>query len=101
MNNQKRLRDIKGTKLFQDFERYAQEVKASLFRNDEEKTLDEESIRICLLERFARLELSRKDWEEVKAYSVERTADRNKFLNAIRWHSRRRRLSCRRSHKET
>ncbi|HXV27704.1 MAG TPA: hypothetical protein VD913_01930, partial [bacterium] len=66
MNNQKRMRDIEGTRLFGDFEKYAQSVKQSLFRNGEEKKLDRISHGLELIERMSRLELSREDWTELK-----------------------------------
>jgi len=66
LKNQKRLRDIEGTQFFRDFETYAKSVKESLFRNNEERKLDAESRRVELLEKLAKLELSREDWEEIK-----------------------------------
>jgi preprotein translocase subunit SecA len=62
---QKRLRDIEGTKFFREFERYAQSVKESLFRNDEERRLDRQTRCLALLERFAALELSREEWTQI------------------------------------
>lgn len=66
VGNQKRMRDIEGTKLFDDFEDYAQSVKVSLFRSEEEKKLDRRNRLLEVAERFKKLELSRKDWNEVK-----------------------------------
>lgn len=67
INDQKQMRDIEGTKLFKDFEIYAQSVKNSLFKNSAQKKLDQESRRIELLGRLAKLELSREDWNEIKS----------------------------------
>lgn len=66
VSNQKRIKDIEGTKFFDDFQKYAQSVKVSLFKNDEEKQIDAQSRRLELMERLAKLELSREDWNEVK-----------------------------------
>jgi len=61
------MKDIKGTQLFRDFEAYAQTVKERLFRNNEEKALDRKSGRLAIIERLAKLELTRNDWMELKA----------------------------------
>lgn len=66
VGNQKRMKDIEGTKFFDDFQKYAQSVKEALFQNDEERKLDARSRQLELLERLAKLELSREDWNEVK-----------------------------------
>ncbi len=64
--NQRRMRDIEGTKLFRDIEKYAREVKAGLFENDAQRDLDRKSREIYLLEKMAKLELTREEWEEIK-----------------------------------
>ncbi len=66
VKNQKRLRDLEGTRLFDEFERYAEEVKRSLFDGRGEEELDRETKRIRILKRLARLELRREEWSEVK-----------------------------------
>ena len=81
MNTQKRIQEIKGTKLFDDFEDYAREVKASLFRNNEEKTIDRKSQRLHLLERFASLELSHEDWAGLISSNGNRTKEELEILN--------------------
>jgi len=68
IRNHKHLRDIEGTQFFQDFERYAQSVKESLFRSEEEKKLDRESRSLYLFEKLANLELSREEWREFKEW---------------------------------
>ncbi len=67
IKNQKRMKDIEGTKFFRDFENYADSVKQALLRNEEERKLDQESRKLEILERLIKLELSRQDWKEVKA----------------------------------
>ncbi|MBI3306633.1 MAG: hypothetical protein HYZ84_02345, partial [Candidatus Omnitrophica bacterium] len=69
IQNQKRLKEIEGTKFFQDFEQYTQSVKNSLFQNEEERKLDQVSREILILKRLARLELSHQDWNEIKNHS--------------------------------
>ncbi|HXV27854.1 MAG TPA: hypothetical protein VD913_02715, partial [bacterium] len=66
IETQKTLRELEGTKLFRDFEQYAQSVKESLFRNNAERDLDRESRRLHLLDKLAKLELSREEWEEIR-----------------------------------
>lgn len=66
MRNQKRIRDLEGTRLLSDFKAYAAAVKSTLFKNDSERKLDEESRLLELFERMNRLELSREDWNELK-----------------------------------
>ena len=43
MKDQKKMRDIEGTKFFRDFEQYVNAVKESLFKNEEEQKLDRET----------------------------------------------------------
>ena len=64
--NQKKMRDIEGTRFFHDFEQYAQSVKESLFKSGDDKNLDHETRKLELLGRLIRLELSRDDWKEMK-----------------------------------
>jgi len=71
MKNQKRMRDIEGIRLFQNFERYVRLVKESLLKNEEQKRLDQETHRLELVERLAHLELNREDWNEIKAKSLD------------------------------
>ncbi|HXV28296.1 MAG TPA: hypothetical protein VD913_04950, partial [bacterium] len=76
MQQHKRLRDMEGTQFFREFEAYARSVKESLFRNDAEKALDQESRRLYLIEKLAKLELGREEWEEVRnTLFVKREAD--------------------------
>jgi hypothetical protein len=66
VGHQKRMRDIEGTKFFDDFESYQQSVKESLFRNEEERRIDRRSNQLRLLRGLQKLELSRKDWDEIR-----------------------------------
>ncbi|MBI3312981.1 MAG: DUF58 domain-containing protein [Candidatus Omnitrophica bacterium] len=66
VKNQKKLEAVRGTKLFDDFERYARSVEVSLIQTEEQKKLSEKSRQFRLLERLARLELSREDWNEIQ-----------------------------------
>lgn len=66
LKSEKRLRDIEGMKLFRDFEQYADSVKELLFRDGNERQLNDASRVLGILERLARLELSRDDWKSLK-----------------------------------
>jgi len=70
VRNQKKMRDLNGTRLFKAFERYAQGVKDSLFRNAQEKALDQETHRLNLIEKVTRLEISREQWHEIKGMAL-------------------------------
>ncbi len=70
VRSQSRLEVVEGTKVFQEFESYSRSVKESLFRGAEERKLDEESHRLHLMEKLARLELSREEWVELKQGGV-------------------------------
>ncbi|MFZ5802361.1 MAG: hypothetical protein ACOY3K_04540 [Candidatus Omnitrophota bacterium] len=62
----RKMRDIKGTRFFDAFEAYARSVKESLYKNEEEKALDQAGEQLSLFKRLLDLELSREDWEEIK-----------------------------------
>lgn len=66
VENQKRLKDIEGTRLFEEFKRYADSVKESLFQNNRQKTLDIQTRGLELIKRLTRLELSFEDWGKVQ-----------------------------------
>jgi len=70
IRHQKRLRNIEGTRLFKEFEQYTQAVKESVFRNEEEKKLDQQSERLRLLEAFVKLELSYDQWQEIQPLTL-------------------------------
>ncbi|MBP9864989.1 MAG: hypothetical protein KBC91_01155, partial [Candidatus Omnitrophica bacterium] len=64
--NERRMRDIEGTKLFSDFESYAQSVKESLFKNEQDRELDRRDRRLWLASKLAKLEVSYEDWVELE-----------------------------------
>jgi uncharacterized protein with ATP-grasp and redox domains len=66
IKRQKRLKNIEGSKLFADVKFYIQSVKESLFRNEAERQLDQKGERLKLIEKLAKLELSREEWETLK-----------------------------------
>jgi len=71
---QNKLKQIKGTKLYDELEIYLQSVKASLIRTPEQASLDQESEQLDLLEKIARLELTRDEWEALlKSVRVSRS----------------------------
>lgn len=74
VHEQRRLRDIKGTRLFREFETYVRTIKEELFRANAERELDVQSRHLELLERLIRLELSREDWKQIqeKVKNIER-----------------------------
>lgn len=63
---QKRMRDLEGTKLFDQIENYARSVKSSLFKNNQERALDTLGREYNLIRKLACLELSRAEWLELK-----------------------------------
>jgi hypothetical protein len=75
MRKQKRMEDIKGTKLFDDFEKYAEDVKASLFENDAQRDLNRRSRELALLDRFNKLELTQEDWNALSGDNAYRIPD--------------------------
>jgi organic radical activating enzyme/SAM-dependent methyltransferase len=67
---QKDLEQIRGSRLFDDFERYAGAVKASMIENQQQRNLERQSRGLRLLERLIRMELSWKEWAQVKDKSL-------------------------------
>lgn len=67
VGHQKRLKDIEGTKLFDEFKNYSQSVKEILFENNEQRSLDVQNHLLELVQRLGKLELSREDWDELKS----------------------------------
>ncbi|MBI3312831.1 MAG: methyltransferase domain-containing protein [Candidatus Omnitrophica bacterium] len=66
IKNQKRLANIEGSKLFRDFEDYAEEIMAFLIRNEEQGGIKQESRKLALLGKLVRLELTRAEWNEAQ-----------------------------------
>lgn len=56
---------IQGTQLFQDFEAYSERIIHSLIQNQIQLKINQEARQLDILERFSKMELSRKDWEEI------------------------------------
>jgi phosphoenolpyruvate-protein kinase (PTS system EI component)/SAM-dependent methyltransferase len=66
VRRQKRMQDIRGTKLFVDFETYSEEVKKTLFATDEQRSLNARARRLRLLEKLNQLELTYEEWGALK-----------------------------------
>ena len=66
VENQKKLKDIEGTRLFEEFKLYADSVKESLFQNERQKALDIQTQGLELIKRLTRLELSFEDWGKMQ-----------------------------------
>jgi len=66
----KRLHDIQGAQFLQEFEDYMKSVKQPLFRNDEERALDERSRKLDVLEKLAQLKLTRDEWTQQQEGSI-------------------------------
>ena len=72
VEDQKKLRNIEGTRLFEDFQRYADAVKEKLIGKSEPavqdliKQLNIRTQELALLKRLAKLELSFEDWTILK-----------------------------------
>ena len=60
------LASIQGTRLFEELETLEESLRSSLPESPEEKSLLQDFHQLELLKRFAKLELTHKDWEEVK-----------------------------------
>ncbi|MFA6600971.1 MAG: hypothetical protein WCU74_08180, partial [Candidatus Omnitrophota bacterium] len=67
---QKKIRDLKGTKFFEDFTAYAKGVKESLFRNDDERRLDEAAASLGLLKQMNDLELDHDGWTRFLSWAA-------------------------------
>lgn len=63
---QKRLRNLEGTQVFQEFDSYSKKIISSLLRNEKERALIFESRRNYLLQKLVRLEMTRTEWNEFK-----------------------------------
>ncbi len=66
---QKKLQDIEGTRFFDQFEDFVRAVKESLFRGEAERNLDQQSYRLYLFDRLAKMELSRAQWKQLIHYA--------------------------------
>jgi hypothetical protein len=86
LEQQKRIRDIEGPRFFAAFQRYARSVKSVLFRNGQDRDLDQRSRRLILLEKLARLELTREEWEALKTEIQDSRSERQEKKQA--WEAR-------------
>ena len=66
VKRQQRMEDIQGTKLFEDFEKYADGVADSLMTDGKQREISRRSRELRLLERFNRLELTHEDWRQLQ-----------------------------------
>ncbi len=64
-----------GTKFLFQFEAYAASVKESLMTSEAQRQLNRESREVDLLEKMAKLELTREEWEELKSQRSQASAD--------------------------
>ena len=63
--NQRMIRGIDGTRLFTELEAYVGKVKERFFRNEEERRIEREGETLVLLQKLAKLEISRDEWEKI------------------------------------
>ncbi|MCM8775778.1 MAG: hypothetical protein NC930_05455, partial [Candidatus Omnitrophica bacterium] len=87
VGNQKRMRDIQGSKLFRDFEAYAESVKRSLIKNSRQRDLDRFSCRLNLLEKWVRLELTRSDWKKIQSEGIQDKSEIESLNLDLRFHT--------------
>ena len=71
IKNEKRLRDIQGTRVFSELGEYVESIKESLFRNEDERRLYQQSHKLDLIAKLVNLELTSDEWEEFKEFKVE------------------------------
>lgn len=68
--NQKSLDEIRGTKLYEEFEVYVSELFKNRLRSEDGRGLYQKSRVLKLLKAFSKLEISRAEWNEIKAMSL-------------------------------
>ncbi|MDD5670546.1 MAG: hypothetical protein PHN49_02790, partial [Candidatus Omnitrophica bacterium] len=78
MQIQKRMQAIEGVRFFRDFESYADSVKGKLFRNHEERKLDQEGRQLEILGKLIKLELSFEEWKEMAQLRIKSEGQRAK-----------------------
>ena len=69
MRIEKKLRQIRSAKIYEDIQGYFQEAKNALMTTPQQRALDRRSRNLMLREKLAKLELTREEWEEIKSYS--------------------------------
>jgi hypothetical protein len=66
VREQHRLRQIEGTQLFEELKTYEQDLFAELLESPEAQELARETLRLRLMQRLAKLELTHQDWLQVQ-----------------------------------
>ncbi|MDP3920562.1 MAG: hypothetical protein Q8R76_07135 [Candidatus Omnitrophota bacterium] len=67
MQRHRRLRDLSGSRFFEELNRYIGDVKESVFRTDAERGLDGEFENLRLLFKLSKLEVSFDEWQKLGA----------------------------------
>lgn len=70
IENQKKMRDIEGTRFFRDLEAYEKRVKSSLMTTAAQRALDSETEALGIAEKMMKLELSREEWARFSEKAV-------------------------------
>ena len=81
---QKRMTDIEGTRFFDAFQEYVDRVTASLITTEDERSLSREGSLHLLIEKLSTLELTRKQWNDLKPRLAEILAVRYAALDVDR-----------------
>jgi ubiquinone/menaquinone biosynthesis C-methylase UbiE len=79
MKQHKRLRDIEGTKFYEDLQKYIQEIKEEVFKSADEKALDLQSEQLEVLKKMMQLELTPTAWQDLKNFEGIWSREDNKF----------------------
>ncbi|MSR78099.1 MAG: HPr family phosphocarrier protein, partial [Candidatus Omnitrophica bacterium] len=86
VKHEETLKQIEGTELFRELEAYIKTIKESLFENAGQRELDRQTHQLQLLTKLVKLELTREDWEEVKAVSSMQKAVSSFHFSAFQDH---------------
>ncbi|MSR77266.1 MAG: hypothetical protein EXS63_03425, partial [Candidatus Omnitrophica bacterium] len=86
VSHEETLNQIEGTELFRELEIYIKDVKESLFENAGQRELDRQTHQLQLLTKLVKLELTREEWEEVKAVSSMQKAVSSFHFSAFQDH---------------
>lgn len=68
IESQKKLRDLEGTKFFEEFRTYSSRVMKKLLQTGRQREIYAEGRQCMLLEKLAKLELSRAEWQELSGW---------------------------------
>ncbi|MBN1687848.1 MAG: hypothetical protein JW893_01975 [Candidatus Omnitrophica bacterium] len=66
MQNQLRMKDLRGTRLFKEFQAYTESVKEKFYRTDLERDLNRRGLHLDLLTRLAKLNIGYEDWKRIE-----------------------------------